>query len=232
VKQQDTAKTSSKKSSKKSSKNNVPKEKSDKEPAPKSEQAKAFSKKALPAVYQGRKWSINDPIPYKPISCEDVSFKHVSNVTESWEKVRRIPNFENVAGELLLRKMFELHKDFRLQFGFPENVDFNDPKVYKDKKFIMHGASLVVAVDKAIDYLGPDLEPLEMELEELGSRHVHMGAKPEHWPLVGDALFHVLEVGLGKEVFNDKLKKSYKVVYHFLAYYMIRGLLQELSSRS
>ena len=160
-----------------------------------------------------------------------MSFKHVSNVVESWEVIRRIPNFESVAGELLLRKMFEIDEAFRVQFGFNKDTDANDPAIYQDKKFVMHGVALVIAVDKAIDFLGPDLEPLEMELEELGRRHIHMGAKPEYWPLVGDALFHTLGAALG-EKFDSKLQKSWTVVYHFLAYYMIRGLLAELSERS
>jgi len=187
-------------------------------------------KKELPDMYKGRVWSVDDPIPYDPISCEDVSYKHVARVVESWEVIRKIPNFESVAGELLLRKMFELNPAFRVQFGFTEDADWNDPKVYQDKKFMMHGIALVVAVDKAVDFLGPDLEPLELELEDLGRRHIHMCAKPEYWPEVGEALFYALGLALGDD-FDDKLKKAWTVVYHFLAYYMIRGLLLELSER-
>ena len=53
---------------------------------------------------------------------------------------------------------------------------------------------------------------------------------PEHWPVVGTALFHVLEQMLGDQ-FTEKIKASWDVVYHFLAYNMIIGLLSELSER-
>ena len=127
--------------------------------------------------------------------------------------------------------MFEVEEAFRVQFGFTKDADWNDAKVYENKMFVMHGVALVIAVDKAIHFLGPDLEPLEKDLHDLGRRHIHMGAKPEYWPLVGEALFYTLEAALGDD-FTLAVRDSWTLVYHFLAYHMIQGLLQELSERS
>ena len=128
-------------------------------------------------------------------------------------------------------RMFEIEEAFRVQFGFTKEADWNDPRIYENKMFVMHGVALVIAVDKAIQFLGPDLEPLEQDLHDLGRRHIHMGAKPEYWPLVGDALFYTLEAALGED-FTPRVQESWSVVYHFLAYHMIQGLLAELSERS
>lgn len=127
--------------------------------------------------------------------------------------------------------MFELDPAFRTKFGFSKDADWNDPSVYKHPRFVTHGIALVAAFDKAIDFLGPDLEPLEMELQDLGRRHTRMSALPEYWPIVGEALFFTLEQALGED-FNEEIKKSWSVVYHFLAYHMIKGLLLELTELS
>jgi len=212
----------------------TPKEAPVPEPKPAKRQSVKTSfckKKSLPEIYQGREWSIHTPIPYTQMDAEDVSFKKVDDVMTSWAKVKGIPNYLRVAGELLMKKMFELDPAFRTKFGFDVNCDWNDPAVCQNPRFIMHGIALVAAFDKAVDFLGPDLEPLELEVADLGRRHVAMGALPEHFPLVGEALFYTLEQALGEEEFNDKLKKSWTKVYHFLAYHLIMGLLSELSER-
>ena len=194
-------------------------------------QLTAFVKtqKSLPAMYQGRMWSIDMPLPYKQIDAEDVSFRKVEHVIASWAKIEKTPNFLDVGGELLLRKMFELDVAFRVHFGFPEDADPNDPVVYQNPQFRQIGLKLFAVFDKAIHFLGPDLEPLEEDLRDLGRRHIHMGALPDHWPLVGQALFHALEQMLGQ--FSGKTKDSWEVVYHFMAYNMIMGLVAELTKR-
>ena len=190
----------------------------------------ANSQKSLPKMYQARMWSVDMPLPYKQIDAEDVSFKQVDRVIASWAKVEKTPNFLNVGGELLLRKTFELDSSFRVHFGFPEDADPNDPVVYQNPQFRQFGFKLFGVFEKAIHFLGPDLEPLEVELRDLGRRHIHMGALPEHWPLVGQALFHSLEQMLGEQ-FSGKTKASWEVVYHFMAYNMVMGLVAELTER-
>jgi len=127
--------------------------------------------------------------------------------------------------------MFELDPAFRTTFGFSKDADANDPVVYKNAKFLAHGQKFLSMIEKAVDCLGPDLEPLETELYDLGRRHVLMNALPEYWPTVGEALFHMLENVLG-DAFTDEVRKAWTVVYHFMAYNMIQGLLNELAKRS
>src|SRR5215208_7311157 len=49
-----------------------------------------------------------------------------------------------------------------------------------------------------------DLEDIVPDLEELGARHVEYGAKPEHYPVVGEAL-----IGAMAQVGGDAWKPEY-----------------------
>jgi hemoglobin-like flavoprotein len=161
------------------------------------------------------------------IPADSISFQMVNTVINSWEnKVKKIPNWLPIAGELLLRKMFELDPETITMFGLPADTRFNDPELKNNKHFMAKGMRLVQAVDTAIKFLGPDLEPLEDTLVELGTRHVARHCRPHHWPVVGDALFYVFEVGLGDQ-FTDEIREAWTIMYNFLGYHMIQGLLKQ-----
>jgi len=49
-------------------------------------------------------------------------------------------------------------------------------------------------------------------LKDLGKTHVKYGVKPEHYPVVGQALILTLETGLG-EVFTPQVRYAYEVAY-------------------
>ena len=49
-----------------------------------------------------------------------------------------------------------------------------------------------------------DLEDIVPDLEELGARHVEYGAKPEHYPVVGEVL-----IGAMTQVAGDAWKPEY-----------------------
>ena len=166
----------------------------------------------------------------KPIHWDAISFEMVTDVITSWEqKVRKIPNWLPVTGELILRKMFELDPEIITIFGFPEDTRFDDPELKNNEIFMTKGIRFMQAVDTAIGFLGPELETLEHSLLELGARHVARKVRPHHWPAVGEALFCVLEVGLGDE-FSGELKEAWRIIYNFLGYHMIQGLLTECPS--
>ena len=159
------------------------------------------------------------------VNARDISFDVVQAVTDSWEsKVRKLPNWLPITGELFLRKMFELDPETKTMFGFPEDTRHDDPALKNDEKFMTKGIRLIEAVDIAIGFLGPDLDPLEQTLFELGGRHVERQCRPHHWPIVGMALFYVFEQCLGDE-FTFDLRESWTIMYNFLSYHMIQGLL-------
>ena len=65
-------------------------------------------------------------------------------------------------------------------------------------------------------------EEFRATLEELGARHVDYGALPDHYPVVVDALLHMLENVLGPE-FTPKLRTLWTGVLNTIAQMMMNG---------
>ena len=150
-----------------------------------------------------------------PVSHESVDFEMVTLVLNYWEKsVKTIPNWLEVAGELVMRQSFLLEPETKDMFGFP-NAERHDPELSKNRDFIMKGVRLVEAVDTALSFLGPDLEPLENVLFQLGTRHVARRCRPRHWPFFGEVLFYIFEVGTG-DAFTPQVRAAWVQLYNFL----------------
>lgn len=130
----------------------------------------------------------------KRVLSSDVSYAVVNSVINSWEqKILRIPNWSLPTGESFLRRIFRLAPPTITLFGFPADTKYDDPKLSENTQFTSKGARLIKAIDMAVMFLGPDLEPFEEELYALGYRHTAMKARPEHWPVVGEALLCTFE---------------------------------------
>ena len=120
--------------------------------------------------------------------------------------------------------MFELQPECIVMFGFPADTKHDDPALSENPVFIKKGAVFISMLDIALSLLGPDLEPLEEQLFELGKRHVAHQCQPHHWPMVGVALFHALDTLLGDK-FTTEVQEGWTVLYNFLGFHMINGLL-------
>ena len=59
------------------------------------------------------------------------------------------------------------------------------------------------------------------QLDEIAQRHVKAGVKPEHYPLVGDALMSAIVDVLGRDVITDEVAAAWTEAYNHLA-----GMLQ------
>ena len=160
--------------------------------------------------------------PYQKVAHSDIDFHVAFTVQDSWDLVTRIPNWEEVTGDIFLRRLFETSPQLQEIWGFGKVR----PSKLTGDKFVQKGVALLLAVDKAVDMLGPDLEPLEQKLFDLGRRHIQMGAEPEYWPLVGDALMYTLRKGLGAN-FTELEEEAWTIIYNFMAYWMIEGLIAE-----
>lgn len=179
-----------------------------------------------------------DPIMYKEfttiLDCSKkvptsyITYRTVATTISSWENgILKIPNWPQVAGELFLRKIFELEPATIQMFGFDtEKTKFDDPDLCTDRQFMGKAVRLIRAIDIAIGLLGPDLQPLENELREIGKRHAAMDCRPEHWPMVGQALFYVFERCM-LTGFTRNERECWTLVYNFLGYFMIQGLYEK-----
>lgn len=99
----------------------------------------------------------------------------ISQVMDTWEQLRRVKNYEEVAGVRLFQKLFVKSPQTKILFGFPINVDVSDPEVLGGRRFIMHAAYLIQMLDTALNMLGPDIELLTEIMLDLGSKHVRYG---------------------------------------------------------
>ena len=115
-------------------------------------------------------------------------FDTVSHIIDSWEAVRRINDYDEVAGVLLFKKFFKLEPSAKKIFHFNgsssrskgskgcyDNDDEDELLFYQSPKLIRHAKYFIQMIDKALQLLGPDSELLTTMLKELGQKHVKFG---------------------------------------------------------
>ncbi|MBW7962464.1 globin family protein [Bradyrhizobium sp. BR 10261] len=101
-------------------------------------------------------------------------------------------------------RIFELAPEFRPMFPADMSVLKQD--------FISKLAVLVGSLDQATGLLsGADM---------LGRNHLRYGVKPEHYPVVGEALLWSLARGLGPH-WTDELEQAWRKVYALIAQRMM-----------
>ena len=147
-----------------------------------------------------------------------VSYTDVMNVTTTWDKAKRTPNFEQVAGEAILTRLFHLEPEARSLFGFTA-----DEKVTGNAKFGHHSKVMVDMFDMAIAFLGPDLEPIEYELIDLGQRHIAYGVQATYLPIMERAVIYALE-GILEDNLTREDRGSWQVIFQFMIEHMTKGM--------
>eukprot|EP00980_Cylindrotheca_fusiformis_P012811 scaffold3151_cov110-Cylindrotheca_fusiformis.AAC.9 len=164
----------------------------------------------------------NGPLP-RLISGEVNYMRMVESVYTSWDIIKRIPNYNEVAGVLLFRNVFEIAPEARALFPFAGKYDINDDAIFEDRTFLVHARSVVSMLDVVVNMLGPDLTPVMETLEDLGARHVRYDVVPEHYPIVGEALLKTLETALGNDVWTPTVQEGWQGVYEFISSSMLKG---------
>ena len=75
-----------------------------------------------------------------------------------------------------------------------------------------------------------DLDAIVPVAQQLAVKHVDYGVKPEHYPVVGDALIYTLEQGLGDD-FTPELKNAWVTAYGTLSSVMIDAAYPATSTK-
>jgi hemoglobin-like flavoprotein len=125
----------------------------------------------------------------------------ITLVQESFSKVAPI---SETAAVIFYDRLFEVAPSVKAMFP----ADMTEQR----KKLMMMLAAVV-------NGLG-NLESILPAASALAKRHVSYGAKPEHYPVVGGALLHTLEKGLG-EAWTPELADAWTAAYGTLSGYMI-----------
>ena len=118
-------------------------------------------------------------------------------------------NRENI-GLTFYKKLFDENPGLKNVFnmGHQRGVDDDRPGPQQ-----MSLANALVAYCIHCD----SLENLSSFVERVANKHVSFDVQPEHYPVVGGVLLATLEEVLGKETFNEDVKKAVAEAYFFLA---------------
>jgi len=151
-------------------------------------------------------------------SGDGISYAEVMDVTSSWSIAKEMEDFEDTAAETILLAIVEMEPVTRLFTDFCDiGAIKNNPILWKQAK------TFVDIIDRAMMVLGPDLEPLELSLIQLGRRHAVYKNNVHFLPTVGIALFAALEKSLGDK-FDQKTQISWQKIFQFMVSKLIVGM--------
>lgn len=146
-------------------------------------------------------------------------------VIDSWNVIKSIPNYKEVAGVLLFRRIFALAPEAHDLFRFTNGFEPNSEELFESERLIEHGKGVIETLEAAIEMLGPaaDLNPLICFLQELGANHQRYGVLNEHYAIVGKALIETLSGAMG-ELFTDDIKLAWGEIYGIIEANMMEGM--------
>ena len=122
-------------------------------------------------------------------------------VQQSFAKVASI---SEEAAVLFYDRLFEIAPAVRAMF--PHDMTEQRRKLMATLAIVVNGLS--------------NLETILPAASSLATRHVAYGARPEHYPVVGEALLWTLETGLGADWTPD-VAKAWSAAYTTLSSFMI-----------
>lgn len=128
----------------------------------------------------------------------------VELVRESFARIR--PKIDELM-ETFFATLFERHPDIAQLF---------DGVNMKQQRSMM--ANALVFVVENLDAM----EIASGTLEEMGHRHIDYGARPEHYPAMGECLLHALATVTGKK-WNNKLESQWTEIYATISSFMLKG---------
>jgi hemoglobin-like flavoprotein len=154
------------------------------------------------------------------------------DVTQSWRELKQIPNYKEIVGTLIYAKLFELvpkAKNLFMSLQDDDSCSVDSASVTsntaQEKLQRHHAKAIVYMIGKAVNMLGPDLEPLSMSLIKLGKRHVAYGVEPHYLPFMRQALDYALSIVLGSK-YTKRDQESWEIVVDFMVSKMTVGMLE------
>ena len=161
-------------------------------------------------------------IVYNALSSEMIrSMNHDKAVIFSWNKLKQMENYQEVAGVILFRRLFAVCPESKVLFGFSADMDTNCDGVLSSRRFLTHAAYFIEMLDKALGMV--EAKEIGNEMKRLGEMHVQFGVKEEYFGLMGDCLFLTLEEVLSSS-WNSHAEEAWRVVYGRLASQMIEAM--------
>ena len=145
-------------------------------------------------------------------------------VVESWAAVMDIVDYEQVAGEILLRRLFELSYDaFRL-FPYAKKYPYEDEALYEDKEFVSDSSAIIGTITAAVGLLeSGDTDTLDLVLKDIGFRHCKFNET--FYEVFAESLLFTLEMALDTD-FTTKVKEAWQSVFTVVKKQLVKGLAE------
>lgn len=99
-------------------------------------------------------------------------------VLESWAKLKKIENYDEIAGITLFQEMFRQCPDSKTLFGFPVDMDVDSSAVLRSRRFKNHAKYFIEMLDRALGMV--QAKQLEEHLKDLGELHSEFGGESNH----------------------------------------------------
>ncbi|GKY99193.1 hypothetical protein MPSEU_000874700 [Mayamaea pseudoterrestris] len=151
----------------------------------------------------------------------NLSYNTITQVMDSWEELRKIKRYEEVAGSKLFQTFFVRCPQAKVLFGLAYDADMTSEDVLNSKPFLMHASYLIEMFDTALNMLGPDMDLPSAVMADLGAKHVRYGVKSHMFEVMGSCLVLMLIDILGVKVMTPKVQQAWKETYGALSGDMI-----------
>lgn len=120
------------------------------------------------------------------------------------ESFKLVAPISDDAAQIFYARLFEIAPEVRALF--PDDLREQRRKLMATLAFVVNGLN--------------NLDSVLPAASSLAKRHVSYGARPAHYPVVGEALIFTLEKGLGTN-WTPELKEAWIAAYTLLSGYMI-----------
>jgi hemoglobin-like flavoprotein len=128
--------------------------------------------------------------------------EQIKLVKKTWKILRGID--AKIIGDAFYSKLFNDHPYTRKMF--PKEMDQQFIKLIDMLSYV------IMSLDRP--------QEIKNGIEAMAHRHKTYGVKPEHYNMVGEALFWTIKKGLGSE-WNQEISEAWTVCYQTLAEKMV-----------
>mmetsp|Transcript_2158 Transcript_2158/g.4773 ORF Transcript_2158/g.4773 Transcript_2158/m.4773 type:complete len:158 (-) Transcript_2158:2491-2964(-) len=154
----------------------------------------------------------------------NVAYSTLSPILDSWEIVKRQPDWQESFGNALFRRLFA-KAPLSLTLLFPFGTE--GELMYESPKFLEAANEAAFVLDFVVNSAGADMDIVKMQLMEIAEQHKGFeGIRPEHWVILGKALIGALEETLGKDL-DDNAKHCWASAFDTVSTMMV----DEMESR-
>ena len=161
-------------------------------------------------------------IVYKALSENMIKSMNTEKlVLDSWASLKKVENYQEVAGGILFQSLFQKCPETKTLFGFPLELNTDSDAILQSRRFKMHSKYFISMLDKALGMV--EAKQMEENMKSLGAMHADFGVKESYFGVMKQSLFYTLEKTLEDE-WNPSLESAWSALYDRLSSQMIAAM--------